>query len=332
MESLRIGRRSFLRVAALAGGGMVLSIYFKREALAQTGPVSASLQPFAFVRIAADGKVTIMAKNQEIGQGVKTMLPMLVAEELDVEWKNVRVEQADVDFSKYGAQFAGGSMATPLNWVPLRQLGAAARQMLMTAAAQTWGVPATECSISLDRVYHRPTNRALSYGELASKAATLSVPDLKTVQLKNPKDYRIIGKETQNVDNVQIVTGKPIYGIDFTVPGMLWAVFEKCPVYGGKLVSANLDAIKAMAGVRDAFAVNGGSDLNGLLSSIAIVANSWWAAESARQKLQVTWNEGATAAQSSEGFARRAEELSKASAGIDAAPRRRRRRRIEKRR
>jgi isoquinoline 1-oxidoreductase beta subunit len=310
MESPRIGRRSFLRVAALASGGMMLSIYFKPAALAQTRPASESLQPFAFVRIGADGKVTIMAKNPEIGQGVKTMLPMLVAEELDVEWKNVRVEQADVDSAKYGAQFAGGSTATPLNWVPLRQLGAAARQMLMTAAAQTWGVPAADCSISSERVYHRPTNRALSYGELATKAATLPVPDLKTVQLKNPKDYRIIGKETHNVDNLQIATGKPIYGIDFTLPGMLWAVFEKCPVYGGKLVSANLDAIKAMEGVRDAFAVRGGSDLNGLLSGVAIVANSWWAAESARQKLQVTWNEGATAAQSSEGFARRAEELS----------------------
>ncbi|HEY7319321.1 MAG TPA: xanthine dehydrogenase family protein molybdopterin-binding subunit [Candidatus Binatia bacterium] len=312
MESLSIGRRSFLRVAALAGGGMMLSIYFKPAALAQTGPVSGSLQPFAFVRIGADGKVTIMAKNPEIGQGVKTMLPMLIAEELDVEWNDIEVEQADVDQSKYGAQFAGGSTATPLNWVPLRQLGAAARQMLIAAAAQTWGVPASECSTSSSaQVHHRSTNRTLGYGELAAKAATLPVPDPKTVPLKNPKGYRVIGKNTMNVDNTSIVTGKPIYGIDFTLPGMLWAMFEKCPVYGGKVVRANIDAIKAMPGVHNAFVVNGGSNLNGLLSGVAIVADNWWAAQNARQKLQITWNEGTTAAQSSEGFARRAEELSK---------------------
>ena len=311
MKSMRIGRRSFLRVAALAGGGMMLSSHFKPAALAQMPPAPAALAPDAFVRIAADGKVAVMAKNPEIGQGVKTMLPMLIAEELDVEWKDVRIEQADVDLSKYGAQFAGGSTATPLNWVPLRQLGAAARQMLITAAAQSWGVPSSECFTSPGRVHHRSTSRALGYGELAAKAAALPVPDVKTVQLKNPKDYKIISKEALNVDNVSIVTGKPIYGIDFTLPGMLWAVFEKCPVYGGKIVSANLDTIKAMPGLRHAFVVSGGNDLTGLLSGVAIVADSWWAAQSARQKLQVTWNEGATAPQSSAGFARRAEELSK---------------------
>jgi len=306
MEAIQISRRSFLKVSALAGGGFVMALYLEPFSLGQE-PSAPPLSPAAFVRIAADGTVTIMAKNPEIGQGVKTMLPMLIAEELDVAWKDVRIEQAIVDESKYGLQFAGGSRATPLHWDFLRRVGAAARQMLVTAAAQTFHVEETSCTTSSGRVYSG--QRSLGYGELAVQAASLPVPDLKTVRLKDPKDYKIIGQPLPGVDNHAIVTGKPLYGIDFILPGMLWAVFEQCPVFGGKVESANLDELKKFPGVRHAFVVAGDNNFASLSSGVAIVADNWWAARSAREKLQVKWNEGPTAAQSSDGFASQAEQL-----------------------
>jgi len=304
MEAVQISRRSFLQVSALAGSGFLLSLYLEPFSLGQESSV---LSPSAFVRIAADGTVTIMAKNPEIGQGVKTMLPMLIAEELDVDWKDIRIEQAIVDESKYGLQFAGGSRATPLNWDSLRRVGAAARQMLVAAAAQKFQAAETACTTSSGRVYSG--QRSLGYGEVAAQAATLPVPDLKTIRLKNPKDYKIIGQPLPGVDNHAIVTGKPIYGIDFTLPDMLWAIFEQCPVFGGKVESANVDEVKKLPGVRHAFVVAGDGNFASLSSGVALVADNWWAARSAREKLQVKWNNGPTAGQSSEGFARQAENL-----------------------
>ncbi len=319
MTKTNLNRRSFLQVTALAGGGVLFGLFPKVSAFAQGARgAQAGLLPANFISIASNGIVTIMAKNPETGQSSRNMLPMLIAEELDVDWKDVKIQKADLDSSKYGGQFSGGSTATPTNWEPMRQVGGAARQMLVAAAAQTWGVAESECTTVSGRVIHKASNRSVGYGELASKAAAMPVPDFKTLKLKDAKDYKIIGHTTLGTETKDIVTGKPIFGIDVTLPGMLYAVFQKCPVYGGKAISANLDAIKAMKGVKHAFIVEGqpitGNFMTsdpGLEPGIAIVANSWWAAQSAREKLEVKWDEGKWATASSADMEKKALEISK---------------------
>jgi len=310
MNRNSLARRSFLKLTALGGGTFALGLYVKPLGAQRRLP-PVTYAPLAFIKFSSDGVLTIMSKNPEIGQGIRTTLPMIIADELDVAWSSVRVQQADVDEPLYGRQNAGGSTAIPTNWEPLREVGAALRQMFVTAAAQHWNVPESECYTSAGVVHRRNSNESLPYSALASAVERMTPPDLKSVKLKDPKDFNIIGHPTHGVENHAIVTGKPIFGIDLEVPGMLNAVYVKCPVYGGKVVSANVDAIKSLPGVRHAFVVEGGKDLAGLLPGVAIVADKWWQANSARQKLQVQWEEGATAQQSSEGFARRAEELSK---------------------
>jgi len=308
---LDLGRRAFLKVSVAAGGGLMLSLAFPAAAgvMAAKGK-DVKINPF--VRIAPDGTVTIMSKNPEIGQGIMTSLPMIIADELDVEWKNVRVEQALLD-PVYGEQFAGGSYATPSNWDPLRRVGAAGRQMLIAAAAKTWGVSVTACSTEAGRVRHGASGRALSYGELATSAASVPAPDLNTVPLKDPKDYKIIGKFTGGVDSPRVLAGEPLFGIDTTVPGMRYAIFEKAGVFGAKVASANLDAVKQLPGVHDAFIVRGSDPQAvfemGLVDGVAIVADRWWQAEKALQQLEIQWEQHPTSTQSSERFEREASTL-----------------------
>jgi len=313
---MRLNRRLFLQLTALAGGGLALDLYRSPLAAAQRPGTPPDLTPQAFIHIAPDSVVTIMARASESGQGMRTMLPMLIAEELDVDWKDVRVQQAELNEKIYGMQFSGGSANTPMGWEPMRRVGAAGRQLLITAAAKTWGVPVAECTTQSGRVLHAASGRSLSYGDLAAKASALSPPALSSVKLKDPKDYRIIGHSQTGVDTHAIVTGKPLFGIDVQLPGMLYAAIEKAPVFAGKVKSANIDQVKALPGVHHVLVIDGGITPAaytpwepGMEPGIAIVADTWWQAQQARKQLKVDWDLGPAAAQSTEGFKKRAEEL-----------------------
>lgn len=322
-------RRIFLAASTAAGGGLMLSLSACDVFKGSSNEEAQALSLGTHIRIGSDGTVAILAQNPEIGQGVKNTLPMLIAEELDVAWQQVSVEQADLDTRAFSFQVAGGSLSSPYLWLTLRQVGAAARHMLVAAAAEMWHVPAEECITTSGIITHKPTGRTLGYGDVASKAATLPVPALDKVDLKDPKDFTIIGKGLKGVDNKKIVTGEPLYGIDVTLPGMLYAVYVKCPVYGGRAVSANLEEIKALAGIYDAFIVDENDSRSGanskwwkpgegsashewwedgnqpdyLMSGVAIVADKWWTAHKAREKLVVAWDEGAARDQSTAVFA-----------------------------
>lgn len=193
---MAMNRRFFLRASAIAGGGFMLGLYPKAELKAQ-GPQGSNqaLSPADFISIAPDGTATIVATNQELGQGTLNLLPMMIAEELDVDWKNVRIVRSGVG-AKYGGQITGGSSATPTQWEPMRRVGGAMRYMLIAAAGQTWGVATEECSTASGVVHHRASNQSISYGELAAKAISIPPPAFASVKLKDPKDHQIIGTST----------------------------------------------------------------------------------------------------------------------------------------
>ncbi len=315
--STTLNRRSFLRISTLAGGGLVLA--FSLQGLSRLGAdeiVNASsstlpkgeFAPNAFIRIGVDGKVTLVAHKPEIGQGIKTSLPMVLAEELEVDWHDVTVVSAPLD-PAFSSQIAGGSTSTPTSYLMLRKAGATARTLLTTAAAQRWSVPATECHAEKGHVLHAASGRSVAYADLAEAAAALPVPPEKSVVLKDPKDFKLIGRRIGGVDNGKVVTGQALFGIDQKVPGMLYAQFVKCPVFGGSVAEANVDELKKLPGVRDVFVIEGSKNLQGLMPGVAIVADSTWSAFSARKQLRVKWNEGAPAQENWAKFAQHAHEI-----------------------
>ncbi len=315
----RPARRRFLKQSSTLGAALTLGIFgdaaqgvpptVRKDEMA-AHEAGGEFSPSIFIRIAQDGRVTLISKQPEIGQGIKTSLPMIFAEELDVRWQDVHIVQGDLN-PAYGSQGAGGSTSTPNNYVEFHRLGATARTMLVQAAAQAWNVPPAECSTRAGAVEHAASQRRLTYGKLVARAAALPVPDAKLVVLKDPASYTLLGTRIGGVDNGAIVSGKPLFGIDIQLPGMLYASYVKCPVLGGKAVSANVEAIKALPGIHDCFLIAGTANLNGLWSGVAIVATSTWAVLKARQQLQVVWDEGSGAGHSWQGFSGQAAALSK---------------------
>lgn len=284
-----MNRRAFLKATATATGGLLVSFY------AGDGPddaiaAGAEFRPNGYVRIDANGTVTVWAKNPDMGQGIKTSLAMMIAEELDADWSRVRVEQADLNRAWYGGQGAGGSDGT-LSDGPLGQrAGAVARAMLVAAAAAQWNVDPADCETARGVAHHRASKRSIAYGSLAAAAAALPVPT--GVALKNPSRYTIIGKRIRGVDVPKIVRGQPIYGLDARVAGMLYAVIEKCPVHGGRPISVDSRAALAVPGVRRVVTIEGHQNPTFLKPGVAVIATSTWAAMKGREALRVTWDEG----------------------------------------
>ena len=294
-----LNRRAFLKVSMAASGALLVGVGWTGIASAD-GHGEETWAPNLYVRINRDGSVTIVSKNPEAGQGVKTAFPMVVAEHLEVDWESVDVEQAPLD-DRYGRQAIGGSRGTPDGWDDLRIAGAGALLMLKQAAAKEWGVPVSECSGESGRVRHEASGKTAAYETLLDAAASLPVPDASTLQLKTrPEQFKLLGKFIPGVDNPKIIHGKPLFGCDVRKEGMLYAQYAKCPSAGGKVRAANVEEVAKQAGITHAFVVEGTDDLSGLAPGVAIVGESWWAVNTAREKLQVDWE--SVQSDSSEGF------------------------------
>jgi isoquinoline 1-oxidoreductase beta subunit len=272
-----LSRREFVAAGVAAGAGLVVGFYLPRRGASQ----KESFSPNAYLRITPDNKVTIVVARSEMGQGVRTALPMILAEELEADWKQIEVEQAGAS-TLFGDQTTGGSASIRTTWDPMRKAGAAAREMLISAAALTWAVPRSSCTAENSRIKHTATNRSLSYGELVSKAAALSIPT--DVPLKQSKDYKLVGQSLPRLDSPAKVQGKAVFGIDFRLPGMKFALLSRCPTIGGKVSSFDDKESKKISGVSYVGKIGD--------SALAVVADSVWGAMEGRRVLNVTWEDG----------------------------------------
>jgi len=275
-------RRTFIKASTLTGGGLLLGVNFmsscKEDVVPPVDMASLDFKDFnAFLKISPEGYATIYSPNPEIGQGVKTSMPMIIAEELDIPWEKVNVVQGKLDNENYQRQVAGGSQSIRLGWDPLRKTGAAAKQMLINAAAKRWEVDPSECSASGGIISNKAGDK-LNYGDVVSEAAALEVPE--EVEFKDPKDYKIIGTDVSNVDIDELVTGKPLFGLDYKAPGMAYASVMRPPAFGQKLASFDDGAAKAVAGVQEVVQIG---------DKIAVVADNTWSAMKGKNALKAIW-------------------------------------------
>ena len=278
-NTIQNSRRDFLKSTALATGGLMLSFnWFGKEAFATHALAGTDFNFNAYLSIQSDGLVTIFSPNPEIGQGIKTAFPIIVAEELDVDWAKVKVLQAPLDAKRFERQVAGGSGSIPHSWKRLRKAGATARYLLIEAAAKRWNVPSSECSTEKSFVIHAASGKKLSYGELAADAAQITPP--ADVKLKELKDFKLIGSTVKGVDNQEILTGKPLFGLDFYREGMLFAMIQRPPAFGLKLKSVDATAAKAIAGVIDVVSFK---------NKVAVVGKSTWEVKKGRDALKIEW-------------------------------------------
>jgi isoquinoline 1-oxidoreductase beta subunit len=280
----KTSRRNFMKLAAAAGGGLILGFHWNGSSASPIDVVSGDVLSSAditfnsYLSISPDGVITILSPNPELGQNIKTSFPMIVAEELDADWSKVKVVQAPLDTTKFERQVTGGSGAVPHSWERLRKAGATARHMLLEAAAKRWKVPVNTLTAENSMVIHKASGRKSSYGELATDASSVAVPS--DVKLKDNKEFKLIGKAVRNVDNHEMVMGKPLYGLDFYREGMLYAMVQRPAAFGMKIKSVDSAAAKAMPGIVDVVTFK---------NNVAVVGKSTWQVLKARKALKVEY-------------------------------------------
>ena len=313
LASLRhITRRGFLKLGGVAGGGLVLAAVAPGNVFAEEAPsLVGSVELNAYVRISEDGVITIYSGSPEMGQGIKTSLPMIVAEEMGADWDDVVVVQSEVDPDRFGRQSTGGSYTLYLNWNLMRQMGATAREMFISAGARAMELPRDELKAEDSVVLHIHSDQSRTFAELAALAYKQPVPDPDTLVYKGREDYKILGTAKSQVDSLEIVTGRGDYGIDTRVPDMLYGAYENCPAVGGKILSANIAEVKKQPGIVDAYIIRGNGNVRELMDGVGIVGTSTWAVFKAREKLDVKWDEAEASKDSWTGF-------TKLAAAVDA--------------